>query len=280
MVLLNLSWPMIDSGDKAPSIFLVSWNRYTFSRSRRHLWLGPCFLHGRPTRKGINKREVEFKLFSDAFSFSPVKGVDFLPANSMILSDLSRKVGIYLKTFEASLRLPLTKFQKELLQKNGFSAQMLTLNVVNMEVAFEMICRAIFDLLKTIQFVPEENLDVLLSGVGMSPSLRHWGKMPILYTVIKGVESPFSIDHDLQKRYRGNLEHRETDLFETLPSLCWAGRLIATSTPVTLPLEGSSATVRERPSPRGQTFSMGTLLLGSSTGMRSHQDFSSRRNVS
>ncbi|CAI9289158.1 unnamed protein product [Lactuca saligna] len=52
------------------------------------------------------------------------------------------KVGIYHKTLDAGIRLPLTEFQEEVLQKDGCSVQMQTLNVVNKVVAFEMICRA------------------------------------------------------------------------------------------------------------------------------------------
>lgn len=66
----------------------------------------------------------------------------FPVVDSMILSPPPRKVGIYLKTFEARLPLPLTDFQEELLSKNGYNIQMLTPNVVNKMVAFEMICRA------------------------------------------------------------------------------------------------------------------------------------------
>lgn len=66
-------------------------------------------------QSGIVPFEAEFKLLSDAYGFSPFDGVEFTPADSMILSHPSGKVGIYLKTFDASLRLPLTDFQEELI---------------------------------------------------------------------------------------------------------------------------------------------------------------------
>ncbi|CAI9278887.1 unnamed protein product [Lactuca saligna] len=52
------------------------------------------------------------------------------------------KVGIYQKTMDVGLLLPLTDFQEEVLQRDGCKVQMLTPNVVNKVVAFEMICRA------------------------------------------------------------------------------------------------------------------------------------------
>lgn len=62
-----------------------------------------------------------------------------------------------------------------------------------------------------------------------------------------GVESLFSRDDVLGKRYRGKLEHRETNLFEAIPQLCHVDWLVLNPALVTLALEGSSATVGERP---------------------------------
>lgn len=49
---------------------------------------------------------------------------------------------VYLQTFDAGLRLPLTDYQEELLCRNGSNVQMLTPSTVHKMVAFEMICRA------------------------------------------------------------------------------------------------------------------------------------------
>lgn len=65
--------------------------------------------------------------------------------------------------------------------------------------------------------------------------------------VFASVESPLSMGDVLRKRYRGKLEHQETDLVETLPLSCRDDWLAVTSPAVTLDLEGSSATFRERP---------------------------------
>ncbi|CAI9303850.1 unnamed protein product [Lactuca saligna] len=90
----------------------------------------------------VTPSDVEFKLLNDAYGFSSTDDVEVPTADSMILSPPVDKVGIYLKTFDAGLRLPLTDFQNELLQKNGCGIQMLTSNVVNKMVAFESIWRA------------------------------------------------------------------------------------------------------------------------------------------
>ncbi|CAI9301722.1 unnamed protein product [Lactuca saligna] len=86
--------------------------------------------------------EAEFKLLSDAYSLSPPDGVEFQLPDLMILSPPPGKVGVYLKTLDNGLCLPLTNFQDKLLHKNGCSIQMFTPNVVNKVVAFKMICRA------------------------------------------------------------------------------------------------------------------------------------------
>ncbi|CAI9260064.1 unnamed protein product [Lactuca saligna] len=54
----------------------------------------------------------------------------------------STEIGVFQKTLDAGIRLPLTDFQEEVLQKDDCSLQMLTPNAVNKAVAFEMICRA------------------------------------------------------------------------------------------------------------------------------------------
>lgn len=81
-------------------------------------------------------------LLVDTYGLSPTDGVEFLAQKSMILSPPPGKVGVYLKTLDSGLRLPLTDFQHEIFLKNGCSIQMLTPNVVNKVVAFEVICRA------------------------------------------------------------------------------------------------------------------------------------------
>lgn len=65
------------------------------------------------TQSGTIPSEVEFKLLSDAYFLSPTDGVEFLMPDSMILSPPPRKVGVYLKTLDASLCLHLTGFQEE-----------------------------------------------------------------------------------------------------------------------------------------------------------------------
>ncbi|CAI9290865.1 unnamed protein product [Lactuca saligna] len=70
------------------------------------------------------------------------QGVEFTSAGSSISPPPPGKVGGFLKTLDAGIRFPLTDFQEEVLQKDGYSLQMLTPNAVNKVVAFEMICRA------------------------------------------------------------------------------------------------------------------------------------------
>ena len=94
------------------------------------------------TQSGTIPSEAELKLLSDAYGLSLDDGVEFPLPDSMILSPPPGNVGVYLKTLNAGLHLFLTDFQEELLQKNGCSIQMLTPNVVNKVVTFEMICRA------------------------------------------------------------------------------------------------------------------------------------------
>ncbi|CAI9279071.1 unnamed protein product [Lactuca saligna] len=91
---------------------------------------------------GIVPSPVEIELLRDTHGFSPTDNMELPIANSMILSPPPEKVGIYFKTFDVGLRLPLTDFQDELLQKNRCSIKMLTLNAVNKMVAFKMFCWA------------------------------------------------------------------------------------------------------------------------------------------
>ena len=59
--------------------------------------------------------EADFKLLGDAYGLSLADGVEFPSLKSMILSPPPCKVGIYLKTLDAGLRLPLSDFQVEIL---------------------------------------------------------------------------------------------------------------------------------------------------------------------
>lgn len=92
-------------------------------------------------QSGSTPSEADFKLLGDAYGLSPADGVEFPSPKLMILSPPPGKVGIYLKTLDAGLRLPLSDFQEEFLQKSVYSIQMLTPNAMNKVMAFEMICR-------------------------------------------------------------------------------------------------------------------------------------------
>lgn len=89
---------------------------------------------------GIVPSYAKLKLIRETYGFSLVDGVEFPVADSMILSLPTGEVSIYLKTFDAGLRHPLTNFQEELLQKNGCNIHMLTSDAVNKMMEFEMIC--------------------------------------------------------------------------------------------------------------------------------------------
>lgn len=93
-------------------------------------------------QSGSTPFEVEFKLLGDAYGLSPADGVEFPSPKLMILSPPPGKVGIYLKTLDAGLRLPLSDFLGGGSIEKWGSIQMLTPNVVNKVVAFKMICRA------------------------------------------------------------------------------------------------------------------------------------------
>ena len=70
-------------------------------------------------QSGSTPSEADFKLLGDAYGLSPKDGVEFPSPESMILSPPPGKVGIYLKTLDAGLRLPFSDFYKEVLQKSG-----------------------------------------------------------------------------------------------------------------------------------------------------------------
>ncbi|CAI9268695.1 unnamed protein product [Lactuca saligna] len=84
----------------------------------------------------------EFDTLQEAFGLTPANGVEFPVSSSLITRPTPGKVGVYLKTFDAGLRLSLTDIQEEILWRNGCSVQMLTPGVFHKIVAFEMICRA------------------------------------------------------------------------------------------------------------------------------------------
>ncbi|CAI9297787.1 unnamed protein product [Lactuca saligna] len=85
---------------------------------------------------------IMYKYLVETYRLSSADGVEFPSPGSSITSPPPGKVGIYLKSLNVRLRLPLTDFQEEVLQKEGCSIRMLTPNTVNKIVAFEMICRA------------------------------------------------------------------------------------------------------------------------------------------
>ncbi|CAI9298764.1 unnamed protein product [Lactuca saligna] len=84
----------------------------------------------------------EFVTLQEAYGLTPADGVEFPVSGSLITRPPPGKVGVYLKTFDAGLRLPLTDFREEILHRCGCSVQMLTPGAVHKVVAFEMICYA------------------------------------------------------------------------------------------------------------------------------------------
>lgn len=84
----------------------------------------------------------EFATLQEAYGLTLAGGVEFPAAGAVITSPPPGKVGVYLKTFDTSLHLPLTDFQEEMLWPNGYSVQMLTPGAIHKRVDFEMICRA------------------------------------------------------------------------------------------------------------------------------------------
>ncbi|CAI9263223.1 unnamed protein product [Lactuca saligna] len=85
---------------------------------------------------------AEYQQLETTYGISPLGGMEFPSHGSFISSPPPGKIGIYQKTLDAGVRLPLTDFQEEVLQKEGCSLQMLTPNVVNKLVVFEMIYHA------------------------------------------------------------------------------------------------------------------------------------------
>ncbi|CAI9280141.1 unnamed protein product [Lactuca saligna] len=202
---------------------------------------------------GTLPTEAEYKFLGEMYGLSPADGVEFPSPGSSIMSPPPGKVGVYFKTLFVGLFLNLTDFQEEVLQKDGCSIRILTPNIMNKVVAFEMLCRAngvlpdyfifkyfysgwyransfsnttpkvflhnqgVDDLLKNIQLSPEDYSEALLVGMGMSPSWRRRGKKGFFYTIVDGVESSLSMDEVLRKRCRGKLEHRNVDLVDRLP---------------------------------------------------------------
>lgn len=70
--------------------------------------------------------------------FPPWKAWSFLHLVILSRPPLG-KIGVYQKTLDTGVRLPLTDFQEDVLQKEGCSLHMLTPNAVNKVVAFDMI---------------------------------------------------------------------------------------------------------------------------------------------
>ncbi|CAI9304392.1 unnamed protein product [Lactuca saligna] len=153
---------------------------------------------------GIVPSASEYTYLESTNGHTSLDGVKFPSPGSSILPPPPSppgKVRIYQKKLDADLRLPLTDFREEVLQRDGCSVQMLTLNAVNKVVAFEMICRA----------------NSPSRRCGDEPSWRRRGKMTVFFIVVDGHESLFSMDEVFRKRYKGKLEHREVDLVELLP---------------------------------------------------------------
>ncbi|CAI9271367.1 unnamed protein product [Lactuca saligna] len=91
---------------------------------------------------GIVPSSAEYQKLEVMYGLSSLEGVEFPSTGSSISSPPPGKIGVFQKTLDAGIQLPLTDFQEEVLQKDGCSLQMLTPNTVNKVVAFEMICRA------------------------------------------------------------------------------------------------------------------------------------------
>ncbi|CAI9280923.1 unnamed protein product [Lactuca saligna] len=68
---------------------------------------------------GTLPTEVKYKFLAETYGLSSADGVEFPSPGSSIMSPLPGKVGVYLKTLDAGLHLPLTDFQEEVLQKDG-----------------------------------------------------------------------------------------------------------------------------------------------------------------
>ncbi|CAI9281334.1 unnamed protein product [Lactuca saligna] len=84
----------------------------------------------------------KFATLHEAYGLTTANRVEFPAARVVITSPPPGKVGVYQKTFDADLRLPLNDFHEEILRRSGCNVQMLTPGAVHKIVAFEMICRA------------------------------------------------------------------------------------------------------------------------------------------
>lgn len=100
-------------------------------------------------------------------------GVDFPLPGSSITSPPPGKVGVYLKSLDVGLFLPLTDFWEEVLRKEGCSIQMLTPNTVNKVVAFEMIRYA--NGVLPDYFVFKYFFSFYCTGDKCTFSIRRWG---------------------------------------------------------------------------------------------------------
>ncbi|CAI9268435.1 unnamed protein product [Lactuca saligna] len=198
---------------------------------------------------------VEYQYLEQTYDLSSMDGVKFLPHGSSITSPRPGKMGVYLKSFDARLHLPLTDFQEEV-------------------VAFEMICSANGVLPDYFVFkyffsfcctrdkctssvrrgghtlVPDGKIPKNRQGKwlwvnhGLAGSGRYRAKSfsdltPKLFphnqsfvyllkniqvtpedyseVMLSGVESTLSMAEVLRKCYRGKLEHQEVDLVDILP---------------------------------------------------------------
>ncbi|CAI9283781.1 unnamed protein product [Lactuca saligna] len=67
------------------------------------------------SQSSVISTEANFKLLGDAYSLSSADEVDFPLLGSMIYYLPPGKVGIYLKTLDVGLCLPLSDFQEEIM---------------------------------------------------------------------------------------------------------------------------------------------------------------------
>ncbi|CAI9286500.1 unnamed protein product [Lactuca saligna] len=85
---------------------------------------------------------VAYQYLEETYGLASADGIEFPLPGSSITSPPPGKGGVYLKSLDVGLRLPLIDFQEEVLRKEVCSIHMLSPNVVNKVVVFEMICRA------------------------------------------------------------------------------------------------------------------------------------------
>ncbi|CAI9284583.1 unnamed protein product [Lactuca saligna] len=149
----------------------------------------------------------EYSYLETTYGLTSLDSVEFPSPGSSILSPLPGKVGIYQKTLDAGLRLPLTDFLEDVFQRDGCSVQMLTPNAVNKGLVGSGRYRAntfadttpklfphnqgVADFLKNVQVSPEDYSEALLAGVGMSLSWRLRGKMAVFFLVVGGTYQCF-----------------------------------------------------------------------------------------